>query len=142
MKHGEAHAKAGAAGEHLVCADLFLSGLSASLAPAGSPYDILVETAEEILRVQVKSVFGKRTKNRHNQPKYHFDLRCRVQGTRRQKNTKAVDLFALVSLDRMKIAYIRPDTISKPTIALSSEDFDTNSFVRAYYGHRHPKPST
>lgn len=51
----------GNAAEHLVCADLLLNGWVAYLAGAGVPYNVLVDTGEVRLRVQVKSTLAAKT---------------------------------------------------------------------------------
>jgi hypothetical protein len=45
----------GQAAEHLVVADLILSGYRASMVEAGLPYDVLLEEAARLYRVQVKT---------------------------------------------------------------------------------------
>ena len=46
---------AGAAGEHLVCADLLMQGYRAFLADQNCPYDVAVDVGDRLIRVQVKA---------------------------------------------------------------------------------------
>ena len=46
---------AGAAGEHLVCADLLMLGYRAFLADQNCPYDVAVDVGGRLIRIQVKS---------------------------------------------------------------------------------------
>ena len=50
----------GKAGEYMVCSDLILKGFIAFPSEQGLPYDVLLDTGEKILRVQVKTTEGHR----------------------------------------------------------------------------------
>ena len=50
----------GKAGEYLVCADLILKGFVAFPSEQGLPYDVLLDTGEKIIRIQVKTTSGPR----------------------------------------------------------------------------------
>lgn len=94
----------GKAGEHLVCCDLILQGVSAFLADAGLPYDVLIDKGEGIKRVQVKtsthkSDFGK-SKN-----VYRFSLRS-AKGANRSIKASKVDYMAFVFLDKRIVQYL------------------------------------
>ena len=92
----------GKAAEHLVCADLIMSGYRAFLSDQGLPYDILVDIEGTLLRVQVKST--RKPKNHdpgtRSTPGYFFHLRRAGKGGRRRYPENAFDLYALVALDR------------------------------------------
>ena len=45
----------GKAGEYLVCADLIMKGFIAFPSEQGLPYDVLLDTGEKLLKVQVKT---------------------------------------------------------------------------------------
>ena len=98
----------GKAAEHLVCADLIMSGYRAFLSDQGLPYDILVDIGGSLLRVQVKST--RKPKNHdpktRSTPGYFFHLRRAGKGGRRRYPENAFDLYALVALDRNAIAYL------------------------------------
>jgi hypothetical protein len=100
----------GKAAEHLVCADLILSGYRAFLSDQGLPYDVLVETGGRIIRVQVKGACFTRNMNADGKNErfgYTFNVR------RRGKNGKSTrlsadhcDLVACVALDIRTVAYL------------------------------------
>ena len=50
----------GKAGEYLVCADLILKGFVAFPSEQGLPYDVLLDTGNKLLKVQVKTTMGAR----------------------------------------------------------------------------------
>jgi len=110
----------GKAAEHLVCADLIMSGYRAFLSDQGLPYDILVDVDGALLRVQVKST--RKPKNHDPRtratPGYFFHLRRSGKGGRRRYPENAFDLYALVALDRQAIAYLPAADCSNQTIAL------------------------
>jgi hypothetical protein len=43
----------GKAGEYLVCADLILKGFVSFPSEQGLPYDVLLDTGEKLLKIQV-----------------------------------------------------------------------------------------
>lgn len=99
----------GTAGEHLVCADLMLSGYPAFLTSAGLHYDVVAEVGGRMLRVAVKSTLKSRPLSRapDTHPRYQFNITHRAQGrVMRGYGADLVDLVALVGLDRRHIAYI------------------------------------
>ena len=110
----------GKAAEHLVCADLIMSGYRAFLSDQGLPYDILVDVDGALLRVQVKST--RKPKNHDPRtratPGYFFHLRRAGKGGRRRYPENAFDLYALVALDRQPIAYLPAADCPNQSIAL------------------------
>ena len=58
----------GKAGEYLVCADLILKGFIAFPSEQGLPYDVLLDTGEKLLRVQVKTTERPRLVKQRNTP--------------------------------------------------------------------------
>jgi hypothetical protein len=110
----------GKAAEHLVCADLLLSGYRAFLSDQGLPYDIMVDIDGWFLRVQVKAT--RKPKNHdpktRTTPGYFFHLRRAGKGGRRRYPENAFDLYALVALDRQSIAYLPAVDCPHQTIAL------------------------
>ena len=110
----------GKAAEHLVCADLIMSGYRAFLSDQGLPYDILVDVDGSLLRVQVKST--RKPKNHDPKtrvtPGYLFHLRRAGKGGRRRYAENSFDLYALVALDRQAIAYLPAVDCPNQTIAL------------------------
>jgi hypothetical protein len=105
----------GTAGEHIVCADLLLSGHRASLASPGLPYDVILDVdARPLIRIAVKST--ERAVARPSRPgskaRYHFGTRRAVLRTSMERSRPAydradVDLFAFVALDIRGVGYAR-----------------------------------
>lgn len=98
----------GHAAEFLVCYDLSLRGLH--VAPnvfEHCPYDVLAETGERLLRIQVKGTSGPVVKKPNENPVYLFVL----HGNGYDENL--VDLIALVATDLKTIVYYRPADLGK-----------------------------
>lgn len=115
VTHKHRTIESGKAGEHLVCADLLLSGHNPILvSDPASPFDILLRIDSRLLKIQVKST----SKPRFNwgsvkgerkfctTPSYLFNVSA--SGYKRQSyySTHEVDIFAFVSLDTKTIAYL------------------------------------
>jgi hypothetical protein len=96
----------GKAGEYLVCADLILKGFVAFPSEQGLPYDVVLDTGNKILRVQVKTTSGLRVvpQQKKDTKAYVFGIKRHGKGNR--KINIDCDLFALVCLDTMKIGYV------------------------------------
>src|SRR5690554_7519452 len=58
----------GKAGEYLVCADLIMKGFIAFPSEQGLPYDILLDTGEKLLKVQVKTTEKARSVQQRKNP--------------------------------------------------------------------------
>jgi len=98
----------GKAGEYLVCADLIIKGFVAFPSEQGLPYDVLLDTGERLLKLQVKTTEKPRLIQQRNNPipAYIFGIkRAGVNGKTRYEE-REIDLFALVCLDTMKIGYL------------------------------------
>lgn len=100
----------GKAGEYLVCADLILRGFVAYPSEQGLPYDIVLDTGQKLLRVQVKTTRGlrktpQRKTDTHN---YVFDLSKHGKGRKKHYVAADADIFALVTLDTGAIGYVKP----------------------------------
>ena len=108
----------GKAGEYLVCADLILKGFVAFPSEQGLPYDVLLDTGTRIFRVQVKTTTGPRVvPQRAGECKaYIFNVKRAGRGGTKRYSNADLDLFALVSLDTRKVAYLvgcdMPDTLN------------------------------
>lgn len=120
----------GKAGEYLVCADLILKGFIAFPSEQGLPYDILLDTGEKLLKVQVKTTEKARLVQQRNKPvpAYIFSIkRAGVNGKTRYEE-KEIDLFALVCLDTMQIGYLTnremPTTINIRVDSLRGSYYD------------------
>lgn len=108
----------GKAGEYLVCADLILKGFVAFPSEQGLPYDVLLDTGSNIIRIQVKTTEGVRSVPQREKDTYAYIFnikRCGKNNSSRYGNDE-IDLFALVCLDTKRIGYIvpkeMPDTIN------------------------------
>lgn len=99
----------GRAAEHLVVADLLLSGYQAFLTEQGMPYDVVIDHEGTLVRVQVKSTIKPFDVNWGRQsPRiaYNWCVRRRGdQGVKRLEN-RDCDLVALVAIDIKAIAYL------------------------------------
>lgn len=92
--------RTGQIGEHVVCADIMLSGFEAHLASQGCTYDVVADTGSRLLRVQVKTVcFALGATDRD--PAYTWNTQ-----TARRSRYEGIDAFALVALDGPHIGYI------------------------------------
>jgi hypothetical protein len=110
----------GKAAEHLVCADLILSGYRAFLSDQGLPYDVLVDVAGRFVRIQVKATRGPKNPDPRTRASkgYFFHLRRAGKRGRRPYPADAFDIYALVAMDRRAIAYLTPADCRFQTIAL------------------------
>lgn len=110
--HGSAFShralEVGKAAEHIVCADLILSGHRAFLTDQGLPYDVVFDHGGRLLRVQVKSTTRPRPVPGRpgSGDNYSFNIRRAGKGGRRKIENGVFDLIALVALDIRVIAYI------------------------------------
>jgi hypothetical protein len=100
--------EAGRAAEHLVVADLILSGYRAYLTDQGLPYDVVIDCAGTLFRVQVKATREARKLPAHGAlgAGYLFQVRRAGKGGRRLYANDAFDILALVALDIRIIAYL------------------------------------
>ena len=110
----------GKAAEHLVCADLLMRGYSAFLSDQGLPYDVIINLADRLVRVQVKAT----SKPKNPMPTtrvsdgYFFHVRRAGRGGERVYGSDEFDLFALVALDIRRIAYFAHVDLGLQTICL------------------------
>ena len=103
----------GAAGEHLVCADLLLSGYRAFLASQGAPYDVIVDLAGKLVRIAVKSTRGPRPRPGRPGSRgcYSFAIGRRKRDHLGKTSARAyeptdVDIVAVVALDIKQVGYL------------------------------------
>src|SRR5271170_3031504 len=102
----------GRAVEHLVVADLLLAGYQAFLTEQGMPYDVVIDHAGKIVRVQVKATCAPVDVNwgRHAERiAYTWNVRQRGRHGKQKLGNQDCDLVALVALDIKAIAYIPVD---------------------------------
>ena len=101
----------GTAAEHLVCADLILSGYKTSMASAGLAYDVIMDHNGRLFRVQVKASVCERSQSRGGKDgtacrmQYIFGVRCNGKFNRKRLSDDDCDIVAMVALDIRKIAY-------------------------------------
>ena len=98
----------GKAAEHLVVADLILSGYRAYLTEQGLPYDAVIDFEGNLYRVQVKaSRCAKRMPARGAVGVgYLYNVRRAGKGGRRQYADDEFDIVALVAMDLRIVAYL------------------------------------
>lgn len=99
----------GKAGEHLVCCDLICQGFYAFLAEPGYPYDVCVDTGNDIKKVQVKSV---RNLVDHQTAANIYRFRLYPNTRRRPSRVFDIDYYAFVALDIKMIAYIPVESLT------------------------------
>jgi hypothetical protein len=138
---------AGTAAEHLVCADLLLSGWRAFLADQNCPYDVAVDLGERLFRIQVKSTRAPRSipQRQVHIPAYMWHVRRAGKRGQRTYSRDEFDLLALVALDIRRIAYmppsntlqtvhIRPPEAPQRGRAIRGKQFEDFPFERALRG--------
>jgi hypothetical protein len=99
----------GKAGEHLVCADLFLRGWVATLASEGQPYDVIAEQGGRMIRVAVKSTQEARPRRAGARDAYCFTINRRRPGKRLLYTRAEADVIALVTIDTKRVGYMGVD---------------------------------
>lgn len=120
----------GKAGEYLVCADLIMKGFIAFPSEQGLPYDILLDTGEKLLKVQVKTTEKPRKVMQRAKDSFAYVFQIKRAGKNGQTiyGEKEIDLFALVCLDTMQIGYLTnkemPTTINIRVDALRGSYYD------------------
>lgn len=98
----------GAAGEHLVCADLLLRGIPATRTGIPGPWDVVAEVDGRLVRIQVKATAEARPFLQRRQLHlvgYTWAVR-HGKGSTRAYAPGLVDIVALVALDVRRIAYV------------------------------------
>jgi len=100
----------GTAAEHMVCADLILSGWNAFLADQNCAYDVAVDIGGRLVRVQVKATRRQRPtpQRKKHVPAYMWHVRRAGKGGARLYKGDEFDVLALVAVDIMEIAYMPP----------------------------------
>ena len=87
----------GMAGEHLVCADIYLSGYSGSIISTQQPYDIIMDAQNRMFKIQVKTSTFKPSRGNREGISTYF-LIARGNKTKILYNeTDAIDIFAFVN---------------------------------------------
>ena len=120
----------GKAGEYLVCADLILKGFIAFPSEQGLPYDVLLDTGEKLLKIQVKTTEKPRKIQQRVKDSlaYVFSIKRAGANGKTRYEEKEIDLFALVCLDTMSIGYLTnkemPTTINIRVDALRGTYYD------------------
>lgn len=111
----------GTAAEHLVCADLLISGYRAYRTDQVCAYDVAVEAGEAIIRVQVKATREPRSVPGGRGVAHMWHVRRAGKGGRRTYGEGEFDMLALVALDCRKIAYL-PPSAAKQTIHIRQDN--------------------
>lgn len=120
----------GKAGEYLVCADLILKGFVAFPSEQGLPYDVLLDTGEKIIRIQVKTTNGPRVipQRAIDSKAYIFNVKKCGKRNNKRYGQNEIDIFALVCLDTRMIGYVKtddmPETINYRVDSLAGSYYD------------------
>lgn len=103
-----------AAAVHIVCADLILAGHKAMMAPEGLSYDVVLDAAGKLYRVQVKSTAKPSIRRQNASPLYRFattrNHRPEIHGTKasvRHYTDMDADILACVAIDLRVAAYFK-----------------------------------
>jgi hypothetical protein len=99
----------GIAAEHLVCADLIIKGYKAFSSDQTSPYNIVVDMGDRLLRIQVKATCFPKNLNangRSSRIGYGFHVRRRGKFQDKRLDETHCDLVAFVAMDICKIGYL------------------------------------
>lgn len=101
-----------------MCADLLLKGYSVYLTDQGIPYDIIVDTGDNLYRVQVKSTQLPRKPNKsYHSTSYKFHVRRCGKGGNKTYTWGEFDIWAFIALDTKQIAYmIHKEELNKTLI--------------------------
>lgn len=128
--------KLGKAGEFLVGSHLLLKGFNVSQAGETLPYDLLLDTGEKILKVQVKTTDTYKVTNqwRGVSGAYVFGVKRKGYNSKKRYEDNEVDIFALVALDVMQVGYIKncdmPTTINIRTDELKGQYHDEQGVIK------------
>lgn len=133
--------QAGKAGEYLVCADLIAKGYVAYLSEQGLPYDVVLDTGDRLLKIQVKATrMHKQTPQRvSNINTYAFNVKRCGKGNKNFRGESSCDLFALVALDEKQIGYMKNKDVKQTmffrveSMRGSYRDENINTDVRGRY---------
>lgn len=113
----------GTAAEHLVCADLLLSGFRAFLTDQNCPYDVAVEHEGRLVRIQVKATRCARAvpQRVRQRPAYMWHVRRAGKAGKRTYSRRDFDLLALVATDIRRIAYV-PFSDARQTVHIRTHN--------------------
>lgn len=113
---------AGRAGEYIVAADLLRMGFDCFHAAQGMPYDLVADINGRFVRVQVKSTRSPEVLPGKGRIAYRFWVsRCGKGGNNRYE-TKDVDVFAVVALDRNTVGYVAIEDMVR-TLFVSPDEY-------------------
>jgi N6-adenosine-specific RNA methylase IME4 len=124
----------GRAGEHIVCADALTQGWNAFLAGQGTPYDVVIERAGRIFRIQVKTARSHGNVNsqgKNERLAYNFAVARRGKEGRSRLSSREAEIVACVALDIKAIAYFPTDECPQ-TIQLERGPVEASNYVRTY----------
>lgn len=111
----------GRAAEHLVCANLLMSGVSAMLTEQGMPFDLIADIGSQLFRIQVKGTLrARRLRPGSSADCWAYIWPVKHRGKRKagaRLSTAHCDIVALVALDVGLIAYL-PVQVASQTMQL------------------------
>lgn len=124
----------GRAAEHLVVADLILSGYRAFMTEQGMPYDVVIDLDGRLIRVQVKASMSPTNVNANGRIEriaYTWAVRSRGKGRKGVRlDATHCDVVAVVALDIRTVAYL-PLEVCGQTIQLSPPGHDLKTKFRS-----------
>ncbi len=114
----------GTAGEHLVIADLLLNGFEAFGTAQGMNYDVVLETGNRLLKLQVKTTAKKRITVARANPIYFFHIKRAGKNGIRHYKKGDFDGYALVALDKRIVFYVAFDECKSNSICVRDREMD------------------
>lgn len=122
----------GKAGEYLVCADLILKGFVAYPSEQGLPYDVVLDTGNNLIKIQVKTTKEPKKTPQRKEITYSYIFDLSRHGTKNKSSYKEneVDIFALVTLDTRNVGYVRKEEFRK------TMTFRVDSLRGSYYDEK------
>lgn len=132
MEHVSNAMQIGKAGEYLVCTDLILKGFVAYPSEQGLPYDVVLDTGNRLIKIQVKTTKEPRETPQRKEITYSYIFDLSRHGVRNKNFYKEneVDVFALVTLDTRNVGYVRKDEFKK------TMTFRVDSLRGSYYDEK------
>lgn len=122
----------GKAGEYLVCADLIRKGFIAYPSEQGLSYDVVLDTGNKLIKIQVKTTLEPRNIPQRNKETkcYIYNVKRKGKGNKKRYEDVEVDIFALVALDSMEIGYLKNKDLK------TTMNFRVSSLKGTYYDEK------
>jgi len=115
----------GRAGQYLVLCDLLLSGVQAFDTGEGAKYDVIADTGDKLIRLQVKTTQKMRVLHESANPIYFYHIKRSGKNGAKFYEKNDFDAFALVALDRRMVFYLPfNDSVKSNSICIRDKEID------------------